>query len=639
MSDVSDATGAFALELLKLFPPILRTDVAEQTDFRLHFGLSVDSTISFGKSGVSLRRSVFYPAARALYRKTQPSVTIQTADGQNAVLTLHDKAKPELSISIGERCEQIPSFWMLSDDRDVRMSMFEKEVGSRNLPSSTIGRWRQKIEERSLSDDEIGEFIEELRLIPQDVAAAIREEFFKTEGAVSVLVPRTPSYYRGLIGDRGDAANVVEYATDTARSQIERLLKWDFERGLAQSLLFCANPGLSALVDISGRPAKEIMAFFSWLAADGDRFSQIAGIEIGIRFVTEYPDLEPTIVKLIEEIRDEDTGSDESRLALTANLFVFVDGELARTRTLADAPPFWRRLAATAQSSMIERTLVSLGGTGEDSTEWAMLRGQKFFMQTLADLRQEPRWNPDLMTAKQLQVELLTRARIAGAEMREMLPDGPLRALLFGKGANQLESLTSVPSAYAPSPVEGGIESPRPFPEDLLADLRARKVDGPLEEKVFASVVNFAQVFRFDHEIAGYIVELLRKAKYRLSLRPDGDVAFTIVMGLASIAASARHTELADEIRILARVLKHRKDLSANSETHMRIALFACASRSNLEEWCQVVGDWLFEIANWDIDAGEAAVFRSNLRQLCHSVPELWPHLSKADAALAAIRS
>ncbi len=52
-------------------------------------------------------------------------------------------------------------------------------------------------------------------------------------------------------------------------------------------------------------------------------------------------------------------------------------------------------------------------------------------------------------------------------------------------------------------------------------------------------------------ETVNLIAGLLREVKYRLKLEPDSDIGFSLIMGLAIIAASARHTGLADEVRIL----------------------------------------------------------------------------------------
>ena len=628
------AREAFAL--LKLFPALICDDMMEDKAFRDRYGLTFDTTITFNNLGMSFKRSEFHSAIRTLYAETQSSFALENTDGMSIELQLEqdEKDPPKLYLVYDEVREQIPAFEMLADNKDIRSALIDRDLTGRNLLPETIATWTRKLQSHSLSDDEIDEFMNDLRSTPQKVEVAIREEFRKEEGAVSVLVPGTRRYYRGLIGDRGEAKTIEEYTVGNARVQIDRLLNWDFKLGLAQCLLFCATPRLSALIDISGKPADEVENFYKFLAKNSDRFSQIAGIEIGVRALAEYPRLEPILLKLLEEMRDEVTSSSSTRLALTANAFIAVDGELARTKIFADEPPFWRRLAATAQASMIERVMVTLGAAGEDWSEWGLLWGEQFYMQNLIDLREEPRWMPELMSAKQLRVEFLMRARIAGNEAQATLPEGPLRDFLLGK---ELETLTSVPSAYAPSPVEGGVEAPRPFPEELLNDLRNSMNDKALEERTLASAVNFSQVFRFDQEIAGIIAKLLRKVKYRVSLRHDSEITFTVLMGLASIAASARHPGLADEVRVLARVLARRGDLSGDFESHMRIALLACASRKDKGEWCKAVGDWLLEIAHGKLEREDAVRFRSHLHKLLHAAPELWANVAKADAALSLI--
>ncbi|MER8586916.1 hypothetical protein NKH19_17005 [Mesorhizobium sp. M1338] len=637
MTSKPDRRGHVALELLKLFPKSIREDISYSESFRSKYELTVDSVLTLNGLGIAFRSSQLLPAIRTLFKGPDSSILVQPIEGEPVELSIERGAKPELFLRLGELRHRMPSFWMLAEDRSVRLAYFEDEVGSANLLTNVIEAWREKIEKGPLSEDEMDALSEDLKLTPQSVAAAVRGELTVPDGQVSVIVPGKASYYRGLIGERGDANNVEAYAAGNARDQIGRLLKWDFERGLAQCLLRCANPRLSALIDISQTPAADVEAFFAWLSERGDLFSQIAGIEIGIRCLKSFPILEPVLVRMLERIRDEDPEDRTGRLALTVNLFVFVDGELSRLRLFAAEPPFWRRLAASAQASMIEREIVALGGTGDDSSVWASLRAEPFYMQTLADLRQEPRSIPDLISAKQFQVELLMRARIVANETKDTLLEGPLKTLLLGDGENDLQSRTSHPWACAPSPVEGGIDAPLPFPEDLLEELRKPRDEKPLEARVFASVVNFSLVFRFDTETVDLIAGLLRKVKYRLKLEPDSDIGFSLISGLAIIAASARHTGLADEVRILSRVLRRRGVIDSAADNQMRIALTACASRSDLEEWCKAVGEWFFEIADGEIDRGEAPQLRSHLLALCRAVPQLWPHISKADAALAAI--
>lgn len=626
-----------AISLLKIFPELVREDVLEDEAFRKRYDLAFDATINFKTINLSIKRSELYPAIRKLYGKAKDTISISTVDGATVSLTMDLVDDPKVFLSVGDKRHEIPSFGMLAEDKSTRIAFFQDEIANQNLPTDLIAAWRQKLEAGPLEDEAIDDLHLELALVPQTVAGQIQEEFQKPEGTVSVIVPRNPTYYRALIGDRGEAGNIEEYVAGNAKAHIERLLNWDFKRGLAQCLLFCASPRISALVDISGKPAEDVEKFFAWLADRGDLFSQTAGVEIGIRALAEYPAIEPHLLRIIEQIRDDSPSDKQGRLNLTTNVFVFADGELARIRIFANAPPFWRRMAAIAQASMIERMILDHQAASEDWSQLVQMRAQQFFMQTLTDLRIEPRWLPDLLSPSQLRLEFLVRARIAGNECKDKLPDGPLRSLLLGKEPNQLESITSVPSAYAAGPLEGGVASSQDFPADLLAELRKPTDEKVLEAKIFASVVNFSLTFRFDTEIASHIADLLRKVQYRLALTQGDDISFTLIMGLAAIAASARHTGLADEIRILTRVLIRRGDLTADAESQMRIAMVTCASREKRDEWCKAVGDWLLEIANGKLARKEAARLRSDIHVFCHAVPDLWPHIAKIDAALALV--
>lgn len=636
MSELID-DRTLAISLLRIFPELVREDVLEDEAFRKRYDLAFDATINFKTINLSIKRSELYPAIRTLYSKAKDTVSISTTDGATVSLSMDYADGPKIFLSVSEGRHEIPSFGMLAEDKDTRLAFFEDEIADLNLPPDLIALWRQKLETGPLADEVVDDLHLELALVPQTVAEQIREEFQKPEGTISVIIPRNPTYYRALIGDRGKASNIEEYAAGNAKAQITRLLAWDFQGGLAQCLLFCASPRLSALIDISGRPSEDVEKFFAWLSDRGDLFSQIAGVEIGIRALSEYPAIEPHLIRVIEQIRDDSPSDKQGRLNLTTNVFVFADGELARIRIFANAPPFWRRMAAIAQASTIERMILDHGAEREDWTQLVQMGAQQFFMQTLTDLRIEPRWLPDLMSPSQLRLEFLVRARIAGNECKDKLPEGPLRALLLGKEPNQLEALTSVPSAYASGPLEGGVASSQSFPADLLAELRKPGDQKVLEAKIFASVVNFSLTFRFDTEIASHIADLLRKVQYRLAFTQGDDISFTLIMGLAAIAAGARHSGLADEIQILTRVLLRRGDLTADAESQTRIAMVACASRENNDEWCEAVGNWLLEIANGKLERKEAARLRSDIHVFCHAVPDLWPHIAKVDAALALV--
>ena len=92
-------------------------------------------------------------------------------------------------------------------------------------------------------------------------------------------------------------------------------------------------------------------------------------------------------------------------------------------------------------------------------------------------------------------------------------------------------------------------------------------------------------------------------------------------------------------MRILVR--RYRRDAEYALPIHevMKFCFVAAASRSDLSEWTEFVGDWLTEFAFGDLKSEEGQVFYSSLDWLCHAVPELWVSCGRAHAALMAFNA
>ena len=345
------------------------------------------------------------------------------------------------------------------------MKEFDREIAERNLSGGMVVAWQERLAGEPLKDDDVDKLNDELQLNPQEVAKAIANEIRNGESRISILVPNSPTYYDQLIGQLGGARDIELYVAEGARAQVNRLLQWEFNRGFAQCLLFSAHSSISSLIDIENCDEAVVEKFFSWLEAQGDRFSQVAGLEVGLSVVNRFPSIEPLLIGIATQIRDDDPADVRGRLKLTSNLFIFVDGELARIGIFRNKPPFWRRLAAIAQASIIERKLIGLGIVSADAADWpAQGRGQHFFMQTLADLRLEPRWLPDLMNPDQLRFEFLGRVNMAGERYKEKITSDRLRRIFINDGPEGLRSCIKFPFAYLPGPLEGASESATAVP-------------------------------------------------------------------------------------------------------------------------------------------------------------------------------
>ena len=132
-------------------------------------------------------------------------------------------------------------------------------------------------------------------------------------------------------------------------------------------------------------------------------------------------------------------------------------------------------------------------------------------------------------------------------------------------------------------------------------------------------------------------ITALKRANYHLRNIKDKSQLVSILGGLSTVAAVARSPALADELWILVR--KYRRDATyeLSIQEAIKICLVAAASRSELSEWTEFVGDWLTELAFGDLKDDEAQEFYLSLNWLCHVVPELWVSCGRADAALLAL--
>jgi hypothetical protein len=166
----------------------------------------------------------------------------------------------------------------------------------------------------------------------------------------------------------------------------------------------------------------------------------------------------------------------------------------------------------------------------------------------------------------------------------------------------------------------------------IEAQLKADEV-GPSS---FIALVNSSLIFQIESDQVELAAKALRLGNYRLSNIEDKLQILSILNGLATVAANGRYPALAEELRILMRRYRCDAQYGFSIEDAMRICLVASASHKDLNEWRELVGGWLTELAFGELPGDDGDVFHSHIQCLCHAVPELWVSCSKADAALKA---
>ena len=629
-----------ARKALEFVPPLIRKTLLEDPSFREEYGFVRDGTITFPDFDIEVQTSTLFGAARKVLSGVSEKKVIDTQGQKWRLKDINKKGElPNLSLSRGKKSFPLPNFLtVLSSDKDIRLRFLDEAASDFNLPNSASDSWRRILTERALKDDEVGTFYREFLDTPVEKARSIRDEMVNGHISTSSLVPPSRRYFERLIGVYSESTSIRDYASKNGKKLFEQLSAWRPYEGFLFSLFLSSHAALTDEINVDQLNNEDLVRAFDFLDKHGDRISQIGAIEIGLCVLPSRPEIEQILIRLIEQIRDDDVDGQASGFKFLSALFYLVDGELSSTRLLSAEPPFYRRLAALSQAALIQRQLVNVDiDINHFSEDMSRDRRGQHYPQSLVDMRLEPCWVPELATASQMKADFFARILMAADKYKQNITDSQIHDLVLGDAVGSLKSLSSSLEPWFPSPLEGTENTHRTLPiqiaEAIETQLNAKEV-GPSS---FPALVNFVLFYRIGTDQAELAAKTLRRTNHRIPNIESKPQLVGLLSGLATVAAVARSPMLADELRILVRKYRRDAEYALSIQEAISICLVAAASHSELSEWTEFVGEWLTEFAFDDLEVDDAQVFHAWLTYLCHIVPELWVSCGRADAALLAL--
>lgn len=632
----------FIVMSLDLIPPLIQDSLIHDQSFREEYGIKIKSTITFEIVGISFVRSELFDAVRIVLDNQGSVELIDTKNtGWNLINETRNGELPRPTLESDRQRLELPDYSVLSGNASIRIRSLKEAALDVNLPYDAQEEWQHILEKRALEDEEVDSFYSDMRNTPSHVAQIIQRELSEGKSSISSLVPSSRLYFERLVGTYDGSTSIQDYAANTGRGFVKQLLDWQLEEGFLLSLLLSSHSALTSEINIDHLSPEELEKAYGYMENHGDLLSKIGALEIGLRILPDRPEVEPFLLRLVDQIRDDDIEGEASEFKVFSALFVLVDGELSRTRIFAKEPPFYRRLASLAQAALIHRQLVGSGLDYSHFCEWAFsYSGERFYMQTFADMRTEPRWAPDLAAASQLQADFVGRIMIAGHNYQANLGSGELYDVILGYGEKSLISLFRFPLPFLPGPLEGKIaDNQNALPDDITRIIEEQLNKDEVEATSFIALVNSALTFKIPIEHAELAAKALKVGNYTLANLKDKSELVSILSGLATVAAVSRNKGLADEIRILVRRYRRDSQYALSIEEAMMISLVTSAAKEELMEWREFAGEWLTELAFEEMEVNEVGIFHSHLLALLHSVPEMWVSCAKADAALQALRT
>ncbi len=630
--------SALARATLDLSPPLIRDTLLEDSDFRVEYGLTSESILTFPDYSISFHRSSLYNGARKVFSGAQEKKVVNTEGKKWRLRRINPKGEmPYLELLRGKKRIPLPALVALSQDRNTRLRFLDKTSSEFNLPQRTSHYWGKIFSDRALNNEEVDAFYDEFRHAPIENIQVIRSGFRSGQISISSLVPSSQKYFERLVGEYDGSVSIRKYATSGGRKLFDQLSKWRPNDGFLFSLFLSSHSSMTAEINVDQLNSEDLVRAFDFLDKFGDRISQVGAIEVGLRVLSSRPEIEQNLIRLIEQIRDDDVGEQGSGFKTLTALFLLVDGELSRSRLLSEKRPFYRRLAALSQAALIQRQLVNVGVDTGRFSEWAFKdHGGNQYLQSLSDMRLEPRWDPEFSTAPQIKADAFGRIMISAKIYEQNIKDSRIYDLIFGEEAKSLISLSDSLRPWLHGPLEGTEDEQRILPPEVEEAIKTQLNRDEVGPSSFIALVNYSLICRIGGDKAELAASTLKRANYHLQSIENQSQFFAILKGLANVAAVSRSAVLANELRILARTYRRDAEYRLSIEEAVKICLVAAATHSELNKWTEFVGDWLTELAFGDLNEEEAQVFHSLLNGLCHVVPELWATCGRADAALSA---
>ncbi len=624
---------AGALAALSWVPPSLRETVARDPLMREGYGIRIDSVLKVGDSDLEAPVSTIAKGVRDALDGASTTIH-DNGGGLWSIESDPDSDQPTLVLVQGKREIAMHAWLALSPDRGVRLRCLDALAADAGLPPHAGASWAQVLQERSLDSEEVPAFVEDLHDTPH-----VQEQFlansFNGPGLNSQLAaPSSRRYFERLVGPRGDSASIEEHAATGGRERLAELAIWKPYEGFLKSLYMAAHPDLSAQIQVDGLSTEELVRAFEFVLRAGDRVSQLGAIEVGLRVSADRPEVNPVLNELVELIRSDDTTGKTSGFRGYSLLYILVSSELSTRQQLAGEPSFYRRLAALAQAGVIQRQMVAAGITFRDSAIDSVVG--EYFLRSLVDLRLEPRRYPVLASAHQLRNHYFGRiARAAERYENEVDPE-LIRALGHVMGPEQLREAGDEYVLHAPGPLEEP-EERRELPAEFCQAIHAQlDTEKAVTTADFSALRTSATSFSIGEAQADLAASALERSGYRLADVHRGSELLNAVASLAVVAAIARSERLADALRVVLRTSARGAESSIALVDAVQVLAVAAASRAELGDWADFLGDCLTELAFGDLAGDEGEILHGYVRRLCEMVPELWVTCGTADAALAA---
>ncbi|TCM07464.1 hypothetical protein [Sphingomonas sp. PP-CC-3G-468] len=616
--------------VMRSIPSFVQSEMLEDPTFRARLDIDAERIASLGEDA-TFRSSHFMRSIERAYARPGDDVVLRDQQKRRWTVTAATASDDWALAFRRGRVEHLTRGMVgLLEGASDRVASFDSLIAARNIPPAEVSDWRGRLDEGPLDGDALEELDKELSRYPGTWIDIIQASLVRGEASIDMIVPTDPTYYEYLTGDIA-SPDLDHYVRNDVPSHLARLSMLDPIEHAKGALLLASHPRI-----LDGRWATPIndaswIPLGAWVLASGDLLARIGFFEIALPHARDNPELARMMIDLAKGFDALDPQDEAGELQTFAALVMLVDGSLSLEGTFRESPPFRRRIAAFAHAALVARVI----GSRIDRTRFvrycAEQRGWRYLLQTLCDMRAEPRWRPDYLSAVQLRNEILGRVINAASTVgRDGLPI-EITEMLFDADRG-LAARMPFPMTFWPGPVEGGLDHERGVVSDELLNMVEEASTGPdVTPAEVTLLVNIQSMHDVPDEVLERAIRRLEASGPRWLKGEEQAAVATYLDSLAHVAAQRRRPDLADLTLRLARTVG--RDIEIGCPNSMQLILITAACAEDPEEWRERVGRGVEELA-LNADEADAEVLENWIETLCAIDPRLRTRTGRTLAVL-----
>ena len=619
-------------------PPSIREAVLADSDFVGKYKLTGSLLIRFRQLGIAFNSPALIGALQQLFQGSSP-VTVNDTSNQLCKLQFDDQDR-SVPVLVRED-DRIPldEFLMFSTNCSVRVQSFNRVADYYGLLKSQRNEWQQLLGRQVPTGHEFDSIIQDLRDTSSLVQQSISHSILQGDVSVDVIAPTSRQYYARLVGRYDMSETVHAFIQGGLSTVLDDHLECVLDGGIERCLSMAIHPSVVNQIPLHSDVATAFEDCADQIAESGDVVSQVGAIELGMRLLDSVPGIARKIGPLIKAVWNDAVESATSRFAAFHKLFIMIDIRLVQMRVLADCPPFYRRAASLAQAALVQSVFLRCGIDG-DALASSVHESRLIFhhLQSLGDMRLEPRWHPGYASPTHFKASMCIRVSRALQGAASRMGRARTEELVGREFADMFDGDQYSSVGLLPSPVEGGIPDIPNCPDESLASLRSALRDEVVRTTSFRAFATTSFFFRVDDVTLCDVLDAMERSLDDLIWGAARADAISVLTVLAMAGGVTRHAGFAERIHsLLLRILHRTRDIVDVGHA-CEIGLVACCCSSSYGEWQVRVSDWFDALAGVPLDSEQATVLLWMVETVCYLFPELWISCGKSYAAFEAVR-